>query len=531
MLLRSNPLSFLLSRPCLALASSSHSVSLLRTPGYPTTQVACKSSQSSSARTHKHPKPKRTSKPRAPKRSMKIAVEGCCHGGLDTIYARIAELESKGGYKVDLLLVCGDFQAVRNRADMLCMSVPPKYRVLGDFCKYYSGEKRAPILTIVIGGNHEASNHLWELYHGGWLAPNIYFLGHAGCVQVNGIRIAGASGIYKRLDYGKGFWERLPYSYSSTRSIYHIREFNIRKLSLLSSPAIFLSHEWPQGIERHGDTKDLLRRKKFFAEDVKNRTLGAPPLMGLLKTIKPARWFAAHLHCRFEARVEHVDAPQQPAEGANKDDAGEGAAQQAAEIAAQPTFANPDEIMLDDEVDEVAAAAAAPPPKAPVRETRFVALDKFYDERTWTQRFIDVIDVPIPAGFREQAPAGASAPVLSFDPEWLAITRVFDRYMSLGETQQRYPDEPTARDAVRKELDWVHARVIGDKAIGRVEDCQTFAAVAPDYRARMVDAGLQPPHYRNPQTQAFCAMLEIENKIDPPVAGPAATAQLAAVRE
>lgn len=60
------------------------------------------------------------------------------------------------------------------------------------------------MLTIIIGGNHEASNYLWELYHGGWLAPNIYFLGHAGCVRVNGIRIAGASGIFKSNDFRLG---------------------------------------------------------------------------------------------------------------------------------------------------------------------------------------------------------------------------------------------------------------------------------------------------------------------------------------
>ena len=29
--------------------------------------------------------------------------------------------------------------------------------------RYYIGEKEAPLLTIVIGGNHEASNYLWEL--------------------------------------------------------------------------------------------------------------------------------------------------------------------------------------------------------------------------------------------------------------------------------------------------------------------------------------------------------------------------------
>lgn len=41
-------------------------------------------------------------------------------------------------------------------------------------------------------------------FHGGWLAPNIFFLGNAGCVQVNGIRIAGMSGIFNRHHYPQG---------------------------------------------------------------------------------------------------------------------------------------------------------------------------------------------------------------------------------------------------------------------------------------------------------------------------------------
>jgi lariat debranching enzyme len=43
------------------------------------------------------------------------------------------------------------------------MAVPPKFRVMGDFYKYYSGEKIAPVLTIFVGGNHEASSYLVEL--------------------------------------------------------------------------------------------------------------------------------------------------------------------------------------------------------------------------------------------------------------------------------------------------------------------------------------------------------------------------------
>lgn len=73
---------------------------------------------------------------------------------------------------------------------------------MGTFYKYYTGEKVAPCLTIVIGGNHEASSHLRELYFGGWLAPRIYFLGYSGCITVKkgdmSLKVGGISGIYSQ---------------------------------------------------------------------------------------------------------------------------------------------------------------------------------------------------------------------------------------------------------------------------------------------------------------------------------------------
>lgn len=133
-----------------------------------------------------------------------VAVQGCSHGSLDEIYRTIETYTETTGEVVDLLLLCGDFQALRSKHDFASLAVPPKYFALGSFHEYYSGKKVAPVLTLVIGGNHEASNYMWELYHGGWLAPSIYYLGNAGCVQVDGLRVVGMSGIYKSNDYNKG---------------------------------------------------------------------------------------------------------------------------------------------------------------------------------------------------------------------------------------------------------------------------------------------------------------------------------------
>nr|XP_033800416.1 lariat debranching enzyme isoform X2 [Geotrypetes seraphini] len=210
---------------------------------------------------------------------MKIAIEGCCHGELDKIYETIQYLEKKENVKVDLLLCCGDFQAVRNEADMKCMAVPLKYRQIQTFYKYYSGEKKAPVLTIFIGGNHEASNHLQELPYGGWVAPNIYYLGHFECP---------------------------PYNQQTVRSAYHVRNIDVFKLKQLKQPLdIFLSHDWPRSIYHYGNKKQLLTKKAFLRQEIENNTLGSPAASELLHHLKPSYWFSAHLHVKFAALLQH----------------------------------------------------------------------------------------------------------------------------------------------------------------------------------------------------------------------------------
>ena len=57
------------------------------------------------------------------------------------------------------------------------------------------------VLSCAVGGNHEAANHLWELYYGGWVAKSIFYMGHAGVINFGGVRIGGLSGIYNGKHY------------------------------------------------------------------------------------------------------------------------------------------------------------------------------------------------------------------------------------------------------------------------------------------------------------------------------------------
>ncbi|ETW28723.1 hypothetical protein C923_04765 [Plasmodium falciparum UGT5.1] len=243
---------------------------------------------------------------------MFIAVVGCTHGELDLIYSTLEKIEEENKIKVDLLICCGDFQSVRYNVDNECLNVPAKYKKeQNDFVDYFTGKKKAKILTIFVGGNHEAMNVLKQLYYGGWVAPNIYYLGYSNVHNINNFRICSLSGIYKKYSFFKKYYESYPYTDITKVSAYHIRKYEIEKLKLLKNNVdIVVTHDWPNNIEKHGDVHDLLRRKYHFQSDVYNNTLGNPHTEILLNKLKPYFWFASHLHVKYSALYIHNDQKQ-----------------------------------------------------------------------------------------------------------------------------------------------------------------------------------------------------------------------------
>lgn len=416
------------------------------------------------------------------------------------------------------------------------MSCPVKYRQLGDFHKYYSGEVTAPYLTVFVGGNHEASSHLWELYYGGWVAPNIYYLGAANVLRFGPIRIAGLSGIWKGFDYRKTHFERLPFSDDDVRSFYHVREVDVRKLLLMRSQVdVGLSHDWPRGIEKHGDASWLFKKKPDFRKESSNGTLGSVAAEYVLDRLRPPFWFSAHLHVKFAALKRYDEAGEQDSTTAgtasnpeeiqldmDDEDNGAGWPEAAGQQAAGQEKEQVERDVISDEMRaQLPTSFTLPKRVAPTgqpvpdlirnKEVRFLALDKCLPGR----HFLQLCEIAAWSGEAAQPDRddGLSRFHLRYDPEWLAITRLFHhKYLEVGKPDARMPQdlgEQAYLDQLQEHVQWVEENVVQKDKLGVPDNFEPTAPPHVPGTPEIVQD--QPDEYTNPQTAAFCELLGLCN--------------------
>lgn len=307
--------------------------------------------------------------------------------------------------------------------------------------------------------------------YGGWLAPRIYYLGYAGVVNVDGLRIAGLSGIFKSHDYSMGHFEKVPLGYGERKSIYHIRQWDVWKLQQVKEAVdIGLSHDWPKGVEQLGNIQQLLRRKPFFQQDIETGELGSGPADAVLRQLKPRYWFSAHLHVKFAAVYRHGQVE------------------------------NPEEIEidfddLDDEIED-GNTEVAKDPMVGQSTTRFLALDKVKPSND----FLQILNIlPQHTSPEHDRPS----PILTYDREWLAITKALHADFPSGRNVKLPVD---AESRVKEARVWLDSN-IRDEQLEILED---FVKVAPAWGE---EGDKEVRAYPNPQTAAFCQLIQVEDTL------------------
>ena len=385
-----------------------------------------------------------TSSIRTPHRSsalrpLTLAVVGCAHGELSSIHSTLAHLSSLHHVTIDLLLCCGDFQAIRVPSDLSTLACPAHYRrLLPSFPALYFHHTPPPHYpTVYIGGNHENSLLHMQLPYGGWVCDGCYYMGLAGVLRFGGWRIGGLSGIWKDADGMAGHWERLPLDAQSIRSVYHVRWFDAWRLLQLAPSdiddddgndgqqsddrlAVFMSHDWPRDMARHGNLKALLRAKPFLRDEVEDGSLGNKAAEVVLQTLQPAYWFSAHLHVKYAALYSH-DANTRQARQRTEKGAGE---------SKQSSSASP------------SSGSSRTP-----RVTRFLALDKALPNRDYMQ-ILPLTSHTVSASFHSTSSSTPSSdsssgndtskPLrLQYDIDWLCVLRKTAHLTPL--TRQRAP--------------------------------------------------------------------------------------------
>jgi lariat debranching enzyme len=286
---------------------------------------------------------------------------------------------------------------------------------------------------------------------------------------------------------------------------------------------IMMSHDWPLGIEQHGDTEGLLRRKPFFREEVQRNDLGSRPNREVLDTIKPKWWFSAHLHVKFKAAVTFQNQQDSPSasesltnlvpsqinttkaslkssspEASNKieerskeEETGTGVQQEAA---------------IDTPTTEFHSLESNNPcggQDLTDQMTQFLALDKCLPRR----QYLSILHVPVDKPKEEAR--------LEYDLEWLAILR---KTHKLTSKERRRVEVPSAIVEVSdSDIAWVRDRLKGEAVEPTLTIPDSFSATVPSYSHPMFRQSVKPlPIMGNPQTDKLFEILELDHVLTVP---------------
>lgn len=226
----------------------------------------------------------------------KIAFVGDVHGNIKRMYEEVSAAEKDLNIQIDLIFQAGDFHAIRDEKDLNKFPVPAHYRTLGDFPVYYvRGE--APKKTFFIGGNHENNYWLSEYPEGKEIIRDLFYLGRAGVLEIDTIRLGWVSGNYSPATYEK----------KKEGKYNHFKSEDLQKVIAQKRHIdILLLHDWPSIKSLEGFIiKGTVSDPKVLEYSIK-KELGCQALFNLVREIKPRYVFCGHMHTplAFEAALD-----------------------------------------------------------------------------------------------------------------------------------------------------------------------------------------------------------------------------------
>lgn len=286
---------------------------------------------------------------------------------------------------------------------------------------------------------------------------------------------------------------------------------------------IMVSHDWPLGIEQHGDTEGLLRRKPFFREEVQRNDLGSRPNREVLDTIKPKWWFSAHLHVKFKATVtfqKQQDSP--PASDSltslvpsqiNTTKAS------LKSISPEVSIKTEERLKEEETVSAVQEEAAIDTPTTEFHSlesnnpcagkdltdqmTQFLALDKCLPRR----QYLSILHVPVDVPKEEVQ--------LEYDLEWLAILRKTHKLTSKERRRIEVPSEIV--EVSESDIEWVQDRLKDESVEPTLTIPDSFSATVPSYSHPMFRQSVGPLSVMgNPQTDKLFKILELDHVLTVP---------------
>lgn len=210
---------------------------------------------------------------------LNFAITGDPHGRIDLIYSELKKWERKNKRKIHAAFLLGDLDYIYWE----CEDNPIVNSTIDDF---FYGKKEAPYSTYFVSGNNDEDSKLRKRSNGGKIAKNFYYLGRSGTYKVNGVRIGGLSGQYRKEYYDTPAHELSEFSWR-----YFCKE-DVDKLKRRKMD-ILLLHDWIQPFPETAKVKEARGISKIHRKYKNNH------LCELVERVKPKYVFMGHRHKHY----------------------------------------------------------------------------------------------------------------------------------------------------------------------------------------------------------------------------------------